>query len=447
MSDIMSDDAPIVLDAKPAFTFSATPEPIQLPQTAAASDNNISSALVPIMADPAQRDTVKFADHLAPADKAKARQGAMQLYQAGLANSNAIVTFGDATLKPLNELVKYQLTQVAPISVPGLRKEMETFQRQMSAIKGNYDLSDPKVKADYERYLNNAKSMFHKLKDFAAIFKADVVSIEKQIQQIENALAGAQTETLKNVVIYDQIFQKNEAGIQALMFDLAVMEMYVDYVAQLKPPTVKADNTPMTDHEIDMWKQDQAQQLMIMRTKIANTKGRLAIAWTTSPQARMSQMTDIALQAQLHNLENQAVPLARQLLLQMRMAMASLENAKIAGAVKGLVNNMAVQNADLHAQSVTAVMAMASQPIFLPETINYITAMLDKAADGVVEGYKAGEEVHSQIDQALAEQEQHLSSSTDKISGEALQRLVTKAIQPLPSALTTVQTVGLPTLS
>lgn len=446
MSGTLSDTAPIVLDAKPAFTFSATPQPIQPPQTAAANDNGLSSALVPIMTDPAQRDALKFVDHMAPADKVRARQTAVQLYQAGLTNSNAIVTFGDATLKPLNELVKYQLTQVAPVSVPGLRKEMEVFQRQMSAIKGNYDLNDTKTKADYERYLNGAKSLFHKIKDFGAMFKADVVSIEKQIQQIENALAGAQTETLKNVVIYDQVFQRNEDGIQALMFDLAVMELYVDYVAQLTPPTSKPDGSPMTDHEVDMWKQDQAQQLMIMRTKIANTKGRLAIAWTTSPQARMSQMTDIALQAQLHNLENQAVPLARQLLLQMRMAMQSLENAKIAGAVKGLVNTMAVQNADLHAQTVTAVMAMAAQPIFLPETINYITAMLDKAADGVVEGYKAGEEVHSQIDQALTEQQQHLSSSAEKISGEALQRIVTKAIQPLPAALTTVQAVSLPTL-
>ena len=314
-----------------------------------------------------------------------------------------------------------------------------------SAIKGKYDISDPKTKADYERYLNGAKSLFHKVKDFGAMFKADILSIETQIAQIEKSLAGAQIETQKNLVIYDQIFQKNEAGILALGFDIAVMEFYVDYVAQLKPPTQKADGSPMTDHDIDMWKQNQAQQLMIMRTKIANTKGRLGIAWTTSPQARMSQMADIGLYAQLHNLENQAVPLARQLLLQMRTAMISLDNARMGQAVGQLVNTMAMQNADLHAQSVTAVMMMASSPIFLPETINYITAMLDKAADGVVEGYKAGEEVHAQIDQALTEQQQHLSSSTDKISGEALSRIVTKAIQPLPAALTTVQSVGLPT--
>lgn len=442
----MSDNTPIVLDAKPAFVFSATPEPIQPPQTVAASENTVSSALVPIMSDPVQRDQLRYVDHMAPADKARARQAAMQLYQAGLANSNAVVTFGDGTLKPLNELVKYQLTQVEPISVPGLREEMKSFQRQMAAIKGNYDINDPKVKKDYERYLNGTKSWLNKVKDFAAMFKADIVKIETQISQIEKALAGAQIETSKNVVIYDQIFQKNEAGIQALMFDLAVMELYVDYVAQLKPPVNKPDGSAMSDHEINMWKQDQAQQLMIMRTKIANTKGRLAIAWTTSPQARMSQMTDIALQAQLHNLENQAVPLARQLLLQMRMAMVSLENAKIGNAVKGLVNNMATQNADLHAQSVTAVMQLASQPIFMPETINYVTAMLDKAAEGVVNGYRAGEEVHHQIDQALIEQEQHLANSTEKISGEALQQIVTKAIRPLPAALTTVQSVAPPAL-
>jgi len=434
----MSENVSTTIDEAPSFVFSSTPQPVQLPQTVATAGNDVSTALAPILADPVKRDQLTFVNHLTPADKAKARQTAMQLYQAGRQDSNAIVVFGDTSLKPLNELVKYQLTQVAPISVPGLRKEMETFQRQMAAVKGNYDLNDPKVKADYERYLNGTKSLFHKIKDFAAMFKADMMSIEKQIDQIEQVLAGAQVETYKNVAIYDQIFQKNETCIQRLMFDLAVMELYVDYVAQLKPPTQKADGSPMTDHDTDMWKQDQAQQLMIMRTKIANTKGRLAIAWTTSPQARMSQMTDI------HNLENQAVPLARQLLLQMRMAMQSLENAKIAGGIKDLVNNMAIQNADLHAQSTTAVMAMACQPIFLPETINYVTAMLDKAADGVVNGYKAGEEVHKRIDQALAEQQQHLSGSTEKISGEVLQKLVTKAIQPLPAALTTVQSVTLP---
>ena len=442
----MSENASVTLDKQPTFVFSPTPQPVQLPQTAATAGNDVSTALAPILTDPVQRDQLTFADHLAPADKAKARQAAMELYRAGVQNSNVIVTFGDGSLKPLNELVKYQLTQVAPISVPGLRQQMQTFQRQMAAIKGNYDLNDPKVKADYERYLNGTKSFLHRIKDFAAMFKADVMSIEKQIDQIEQALAGAQVETSKNVAIYDQIFQKNEAGIQTLMFDLAVMELYVDYVAQLKPPAQKPDGSPMTDHDLDMWKQDQAQQLMIMRTKIANTKGRLAIAWTTSPQARMSQMTDIGLQAQLHNLENQAVPLARQLLLQMRMAMQSLENAKVAGAVKDLVNNLAVQNADLHTQSVTAVMAMACQPIFLPETINYVTAMLDKAADGVINGYRAGEEVHKQIDQALTEQQQHLSNSADKVNGEALQKLVTQATQPLPAALTTVQSVGLPSL-
>jgi uncharacterized protein YaaN involved in tellurite resistance len=440
----MTDTTQIQLSEKPSFVFSPTPQPVQPSPEVAATDNSVSSALVPIMADPVQREQLVFSEHMAPADKAKARQAAMQLYQVGLQNTNAIVTFGDKSLQPLNDLVKYQLTQVRPISVPGLRQEMETFQRQMAAIKGNYDLDNPKVKADYERYLNGAKSWLHRVKDFAAMFKADVMSIEKQIEQIEKALAGAQVETLKNVVIYDQIFQKNELGIQALMFDLAVMEYYIDYVVQLKPPTQKADGSTMTAHDIDMWKQNQAQQVMIMRTKLANTKGRLAIAWTTSPQMKMSQMTDIGLQAQLHNLENQAVPLARQMLLQMRTAMADLENARIAGTVKTLVNNMAQQNAALHAQTVTTVMAMACNPIYLPETINYITAMLDKAADGVVNGYQAGEAVHKQVDQAMVEQQQHLTNSTDKISGEVLQKLVTKAVQPLPAALTTVQSVALP---
>lgn len=440
----MSEQNAVILDTKPSFVFSPTPQPIELPQTLATANNTVSSALVPVMTDPVQRDALKFSEHLSPADKARARQAAMQLYRTGLQDSNAIVIFGDESLKPLNELIKYQLTQVQPISIPGLRAEMTAFQRQMAAVKGNYDLNDPKVKKDYERYLNGTKSWLNRVKDFAAMFKADMTSIEKQIDQIEKMLAGAQIETYKNVAVYDQIVEKNETGIQAVMYDLAVMEFFVDYVAQLKPPTEKSDGSTMTDHDLDSWKQNQAQQLMIVRTKIANTKGRLAIAWTTSPQARMSQMADIGLQAQLHNLENQAVPLARQLLLQMRMAMQSLENAKMGQAVSTLVNNMAMQNADLHQQTVTAVMAMASQPIYLPETINYITAMLDKAADGVVSGYQAGEAVHAQVDQALAEQQKHLSGSAEKISGAALQRLVTQAVAPLPASLTTVQAVALP---
>lgn len=434
-----------VVKEGPAFVFSPTPQPIQLPQTVATSGSDVSTALVPIMTDPVQREQLVFSRHLSPADKVKARQAAMKLYQASLQDSNAIVTFGDRSLRPLNELVEYQLTQVEPVSLPGLRKELELFQRQMAAIKGRYDLEDPKVRSDYNKWASGVKGFLARVKDFGAMFKADILSIEKQIDQIEAMLAGAQIETYKNVAIYDQVFQKNEEGIQALMFDIAVMELYVDYVGQLRPPTKKPDGSVMTDRDVDMWKQDQAQRIMIVRTKIANTKGRLSIAWTTSPQARMSQMTDICLQAQLHNLQHQGVPLARQLLLSMRQAMVSLQNAQSGQAVAQLINSMARQNAELHEQSVTAVMTMASQPIFMPETITYVTAMLDKAAEGVLAGYRAGEVKHAQIDQALAEQQQHLSSSTQEISGEAMQRLVTQAVEPLPEALTTVQMVALPT--
>lgn len=426
----------------PSFTFSAEPIADTAPPEAP-----VSKALATVMAaPPAQRDSMEYAKHLSGQDRNKAMKEAVGLFNAAVVDQTVTMDYGNDALAGLNDLVKKMLNEVDPVSIPELKQLLSGFQREMASIKGKYDLNDPKVKKSYENWLSGTKSFFNKAKDFLAMFKADIQSIERQIDQIERDLAVRRGETLKNVVLYDQIYAHNELAIQKLMYKLAVMELFVQYGEQQlrRPPTVGADGAPLSDHEISEWKQARVDQVMVMRTKIANFKGRLGIGWATSPQARMSRMSDVALAAQLDNLVNTAIPLARLTLLMWRQGMKDFENAQTAETVGTMVNNMAQGYATFHADTVAYVAKIASQPIFWPETIDVVTSSLQTAATGLLAGYDAGEQKHREIEAALQRQQVVLSDTSKMVEEGVLARAVGDATKPLPAELTTVRTLALP---
>lgn len=426
----------------PSFTFSAEPIVDIAPPEAP-----VSKALTQVMsAPPEQRDAMEYAKHLAPIDRNTAMKEAVTLFNAAVLDQTVTMDFGNDALAGLNDLVKKMLNEVDPVSIPELKQLLSGFQRDMASIKGKYDLKDPKVKKSYENWLTGSKSFFNKARDFMAMFKADIVSIENQISQIEQDLAVRRGETIKNVVIYDQIYTQNELAIQKLMYKLAVMELFVQYGEQQlrRPPTTDSAGAPLDDHEVAEWKQARVDQVMLMRTKIANFKGRLGIGWATSPQARMSRMSDVALAAQLDNLVNTAIPLARLTLLMWRQGMKDFENAQTAETVGTMVNNMAQGYAQFHADTVTYVAKIASQPIFWPETIDMVTSSLQTAADGLLAGYDAGEQKHREIDEALKRQQVVLADTSKKVEEGVLARAVGDATKPLPAELTTIRTLALP---
>lgn len=437
----MSSQNPTVTIEQPQFTFSAEPIADIAPPEAP-----VSKALATVLSNPEQREAMVYSTHLNPADRQKAMKEAVTLFNAATTNQGIVMDFGNDALAALNDLVKKMLTEVDPVSIPELKSLLSGFQRELASIKGKYDLNDPKVKRQYEDWLGGTKRFFVQAKDFLAMFKADMTSIEKQIAQIEQDLAIRRGETNKNVAIYDAIYAQNEIAIQRLMYKLSVMELFVQYGEQQlrRPPTTGADGGLIGEHELSEWKQVRVDLIMIMRTKTANFKGRLGIAWATSPQARMSRMSDVALAAQLDNLVNTAIPLARLTLLMWRQGMKDFENAQVAQTTSTLVNNMAQGYGQFHAQTVSYVAQIASQPIFWPETIDVITSSLQTAAQGLLAGYDAGEQKHRQIEDALARQQVVLADTSTMVEEGVLARAIGDATTPLPAELTTIRTLAIP---
>jgi len=253
----------------------------------------------------------------------------------------------------------------------------------------------------------------------------DVQSIDKQLEKVEKELSGKQHQLLRNVSYYDQLYKENEAEILKLIYAIGVMELIRDLAAKQAELIVEGDAS-LGDRQSE--KKSKVGELSTnMEIKIAEYKGRLMVAWATSPQTRTMRTLNVGLAERINELICVTIPTMKGTIVQWRVLVQSQDANKLAQAV-ARSNNEWLQAYSAAGAAVVPAIAEGNQtPTLAPQTIAAMADSIAKQADGVIHAFEIGEQRRAEMDQAMIEAKTVIDDSTEKVNDAIVENVLKKA--------------------
>lgn len=424
--------------AAPVATATPPAQSSVLEATAAPVEGPAETSLAVIAKTSESRQGLVCKNLLEGETKRQAEADAEKVYREMLADTQVLMLFGTDALKDVNALVERLLKEVEPTQIPELQGLMKDLNITMLNIKKKYDMSDPKVRKDYENWtkgVNKVKGFFRRGRTFIEVLRSDFTDIEKQLDRVSAELAGRQADMSRNVAFLDTIYEENEKEIAKLIYVIAVMELIVE-VAAKDADAIQVGDSSVGDRGQEE-RQKRADLITNMNAKIGEYKGRLFIAWATAPQTRMMRNLDVGMSGKLNEMVNVTVPTMKQLLLQWRMMVQTEDAGKMSEAVQATANQWTQEFFKAGAEAMPAIERAIQTPTFTPETLSVVADSLAQAAAGVLAEYQEGERKRNELDVAMVAAQQQLALTHREIDEVVIDRVIEAATTP-PQITTSV---------
>lgn len=364
----------------------------------------------------------------------QAEAEASKLFTEMLANSQVFMTYGTKALEGVNTLIDRLLHEVEPTRIPELTALMKDLNREMRSIKNDYDVSNPKIREKYENWKGGFGRFFGKAKTLIDLLMEDVQSIETQIDNVGATLRGKQLTLLRNVTYYDALYEENELEIGKLIYAIGVMELIRDLAAK-SADAVEVGDSSLGDRGGEQ-KAKLAEFANSMEIKIAEYKGRLMVAWATSPQVRMMRTLNVGLAERINELICVTIPTMKATILYWRMLMETHDAAEMSKVVQDASNEWLQAYAGAGAQLVPMIADAVQRPTLTPQTITAMVESVSTQADGIIKAMEAGAERRAELESAMVDAQSILANANKKVSDALIQRVLGAANKPLEIATT-----------
>lgn len=393
----------------------------------------VATGLTAVASKPETRRTLNCSDLLQGTTRADAEAEARKLLDEMLDNTQVFMTYGTAALEGVNALVSRLLNELEPVKIPELEGLMKDLNDEMRGVRGKYDMSDPKVRERYEKWSGGVKRFFRSAKSMIEMFREDIATVEKQLDKIGGELKGQQYTLLRNVGYYDELYEENELEIVKLIYTIGVMELIRDYATQ-RAAAVNVGDASLGDRGNE--RQAQIAQLAHnMDIKIAEYKGRLFVAWSTSPQVRMMRELNVGLAMRINELICVTVPTMKLTAAQWQLMIQTQDAAKLAQTVADASNEWLQAYARAGAEAVPMIAQVIETPTLTPETIAAMADSIAKQAEGIVQAMQEGAQRRSDMQHAMMTAKSLLDNTSKQISDAVINEVVASATKPL--AITT----------
>lgn len=411
--------------ATPVSVEIVPPKPLgvaEAPQQGAAD-----MALAVVAKTPESRQELICRDLLPPAMQAEAEKMAIAIYPQMLADTQVLMNYGVPELQGVNTIVERLLREVEPVRITELHEAMKDLNKTMRNKKAKYDVSDPDVAERYRKMSSGVRKWLNRGKAFVEDMRADLLSMEKQLDRMAADLAGRQSDITRNVALFDVLYQENEAEIGKLIYVIAVMEYVVDEAGKdAEQFTPDPDDIANRNNEE---RQRRADLISAVKAKIGDFKGRLFIAWATSPQTRMMRSVDVGMANKLNNLVTSTIPTMKGVLLQWQRMAKTMEAADFAAAVDAMHNRVVTEFFEAGAQTLPDIASVIQTPSLTPQTIASVTDSLALAAEGVLEEFVNGEQKRKELNQAIFAAQGKLATVHEKVDSAIIDQVVESASQ------------------
>lgn len=310
-----------------------------------------------------------------------------QVIQYGAAAQEKISQFSDSIL----EDVKTKNLGETGDLLADLVSQIKAFDKDVSG--GN--------KGFFAKLFNNAK----KEVDFAI---AKYSKIEKNIDTIENGLEKDKLQMLKDISIFDTMYEKNLEYFKEISLYIIAGERKLEELRNKVLPELQ-EQAKKSGEQLDVQKvNDMENMINRFEKKIYDLKTTRIISIQMAPQIRLLQNNEAELVEKIQSSITNTIPLWKN---QMVLALG-INNAKEAlksqQAVSKLTNEMLVKNSETLKQGSIDIAEESEKAIVNIETIKKTNADLIETLDKVIEIHKNGRIKRQEAEKELESIEKEL---------------------------------------
>ena len=290
-----------------------------------------------------------------------------QILQYGAAAQNKISSFSDSVL----EDVKTKSTGEVGNLLADLVSEIKGFDGAIAEPKG------------LAKIFSNAKKQLNKI-------IAKYSKIESNIDGIEKGLDKSKIKLLKDVSMFDEMYQKNLEYFKEISLYIIAGERKLDELRNVVLPELKK-KAEETQEQMDIQKvQDMEAQINRFEKKLHDLKTTRIISIQMAPQIRLIQNNDAELVEKIQSSLTNTIPLWKN---QMVLALG-ISNAKTAlkqqQAVSQLTNDMLVKNSETLKQGTLDIAKESERAIVDIATLKKTNQDLIETLDGVIKIHEEG---------------------------------------------------------
>ena len=312
-----------------------------------------------------------------------------QVLQFGAAAQNKISSFSDSVLDD----VKTKNTGEVGDLLAKLVGEIKSFDGAIGEPKG------------LSKLFYSAKKEFHTI-------KAKYSKVETNIDGIEKSLDKSKIGLLKDVSMFDEMYQKNLEYFKEISLYIIAGERKLDELRNVTLPELKK-KAEESKEQVDIQKvQDMEAQINRFEKKIYDLKTTRIISIQMAPQIRLIQNNDAELVEKIQSSLTNTIPLWKN---QMVLALG-ITNAKQAlkqqQAVSQLTNDMLQKNSETLKQGSLEIAKESERAIVDVETLKKTNRDLIETLDGVIKIHEEGRAKRAEAEVELQNIEQELK---DKI--------------------------------
>ena len=323
-------------------------------------------------------------------------------------DSTQILQYGSAAQSKISEFSDSILEDVKTKNVGDVGDLLANL---VSQIK-NFDSSiGGEKKGFFGKIFSNAK------KEVDTVI-AKYSKIETNIDTIEKGLDKSKIQLLKDISMFDEMYQKNleyfkEISLYIIAGERKLEELRTKVLPELKK---KAEET---GEQIDVQKvQDMEAQINRFEKKIYDLKTTRIISIQMAPQIRLLQNNDAELVEKIQSSITNTIPLWKN---QMVLALGinnSKKSLQQQQAVTNLTNEMLVKNSETLKQGTLEVAKESERAIVDIETLKKTNKDLIETLDGVIKIHEEGRAKRKEAEEELKNIEKELKDKILEINIE-----------------------------
>lgn len=313
-----------------------------------------------------------------------------QILQFGAAAQEKISKFSDSIL----EDVKTKNAGEVGDLLADLVSQIKSFDRDVSGIdKKNF----------LEKIFSNAKKEF----DYIA---AKYNKIEKNIDTIEGGLEKDKLQMLKDITVFDTMYDKNLEYFKELSLYIIAGEKKLEELREIELPKL-VEAAKKSGEQLDAQKVNDMEALINrFEKKIYDLKTTRIISIQMAPQIRLLQNNEAELVEKIQSSITNTIPLWKN---QMVLALG-INNAKRAlkgqQAVSNLTNEMLKKNSETLKQGSIDIARESERAIVDIETLQKTNADLIETLDSVIKIHEEGRIKRAEAEKTLEEIEKELKA-------------------------------------
>ena len=314
---------------------------------------------------------------------------ATQVLQYGAAAQEKISKFSDSIL----EDVKTKNTGEVGDLLANLVSQIKSFDRDVSG----------KNKSIIGKLFSNAKKEF----DYIV---AKYSKIEKNIDTIEGGLEKDKLQMLKDITIFDTMYDKNLEYFKEISLYIIAGEKKLKELREVELPRLKKE-AEKSGEQLDIQKVNDLENIINrFEKKIYDLKTTRLISIQMAPQIRLLQNNESELVEKIQSSITNTIPLWKN---QMVLALG-INNAKQAlkgqQAVSKLTNDMLVKNSETLKQGSIEIAKESEKAIVDVETLQKTNQDIIETLDTVIKIHEEGRIKRQEAEKTLEELEKELKS-------------------------------------